>query len=286
MIPSLVVDGAIYGLQLSLLAVGLTLIFGLGGVMNLAHGQFAVVAAIAASLLLSADVPAPLAAVGGIAVAAIFGLIVDRSLMRAAYRRAGEDRLLLGLLLTLGLSLVVDGYLSYAFPQEALAFDLPFPSITVADITIRSASILAAAIAILTLASLLVFLRQTPLGQAIRCIIQSEVGAQLCGIDPSRVRTVIFVLGTGLAGVVGITQGLSSTIDAQAGVALTVYALIVATVGGVRSILGTTVAGLLLGIVHSFTSFYIGAYVTLIIFLMTAAITILVRPRGLLGNWA
>lgn len=286
MIPSLVVDGAIYGLQLSLLAVGLTLIFGLGGVMNLAHGQFAVIAAISASLLLSADVPAPLAAVGGIAVAAIVGLIVDRSLMRAAYRRAGEDRLLLGLLLTLGLSLVIDGYLSYAFPQEALAFDLPVPSVAIAGITIRSASILAAAIAIVSLASLLVFLRQTPLGQAIRCIIQSEVGAQLCGIDPSRVRTVIFVLGTALAGIVGITQGLSSTIDAQAGVALTVYALIVATVGGVRSILGTTVAGLLLGIVHSFTSFYIGAYVTLIIFLMTAAITILIRPRGLLGNWA
>jgi branched-chain amino acid transport system permease protein len=286
LIPSLVVDGAIYGLQLSLLAVGLTLIFGLGGVMNLAHGQFAVIAAIVASLLLAEDVPAPLAAVAGIAVAGILGLIIDRSLMRAAYRRGGEDRLLLGLLLTLGLSLVIDGYLSYAFPQAALSFDIPVPSVTILGITIRSASILAAAIALATLGSLLVFLRQTPLGQAIRCIIQSEVGAQLCGIDPSRVRTVIFVLGTGLAGIVGITQGLSSTIDAQAGVALTVFALIVATVGGVRSILGTAVAGLLLGIVHSFTSFYIGAYVTFIIFLTTAALTIVIRPRGLLGNWA
>lgn len=286
MIPSLVIDGAIYGLQLSLLAVGLTLIFGLGGVMNLAHGQFAVIGAIAASLLLAQDVPAPLAALGGVGVAAILGLILDRSLMRAAYRRAGEDRLLLGLLLTLGLSLVIDGYLSYSFPTAALTFDVPIPSVTVAGIGIRSASLVAAAIAIVTLASLLLFLRGTPLGQAIRCIIQSEVGAQLCGIDPSRIRTVIFVMGTGLAGVVGITQGLSSTIDAQAGVALTVFALVVATVGGVRSILGTTVAGLLLGIVHAFTSFYIGAYITFIIFLMAAVVTILIRPRGLLGDWA
>ncbi len=286
MIPSLVVDGAVYGLQLSLLAVGLTLIFGLGGVMNLAHGQFAVIGAISAGIVLGAGVPAPLAAVVGIAVAGLCGLAVDRSLMRAAYRRTGEDRLLLGLLLTLGLSLVIDGFLSYAFPQSALTFDISVPAVTILGVTIRSASILAALIAVGTLAALLVFLRQTPLGQAIRCIIQSEVGAQLCGIDPARVRTVIFVLGTALAGVVGITQGLSATIDSQAGVALTVLALIVATVGGVRSVMGTTVAGLLLGIVHAFTSFYIGAYLTFIIFLMTAVVTILIRPRGLLGHWA
>lgn len=286
MIAPLLIDGAIYGLQLSLLAVGLTLIFGLGGVMNLAHGQFAVVGAVSAALLLDAGASAPIAALGGIAGAGLLGLVVDRSLMRAAYRRAGEERLLLGLLLTLGLSLVLDGYLSYAFPQAALTFDVPIPAVSVFGIGVRSASILAALIAVVTLGSLLVFLRQTPLGQAIRCIIQSEVGAQLCGVDPGRVRTVIFVMGTLLAGVVGITQGLSATIDAQAGVALTVFALIVATVGGVRSIMGTTVAGLLLGIVHSFTSFYIGAYLTFIIFLMTAAITILIRPRGLLGHWA
>lgn len=286
MIPVLVVDGAIYGLQLSLLAVGLTLIFGLGGVMNLAHGQFAVIAGVTASLLLGAGQSAPVAALAGIALAAILGLAMDRSLMQAAYRRSGEERLLLGLLLTLGFSLVVDGYLSYAFPQAALSFDVPFPAIKVLGITIRSASALAALIALLTLVSLLVFLRQTSIGQAIRCIIQSEVGARICGIDPAGVRTVIVVLGTLLAGIVGITQGLSSTIGSQAGVALTVFALIVATVGGVRSIMGTTVAGLLLGIVHSFTSFYIGAYLTFIIFLATAAVTILIRPRGLLGDWA
>jgi branched-chain amino acid transport system permease protein len=285
-IPSLVVDGVIYGLQLSLLAVGLTLIFGLGGVMNLAHGQFAVIAAVTAGSLLGSGAPAALAAAAGIAVAAIVGLAFDRTLMRAAYRRVGEDRLLLGLLLTLGFSLIVDGYLSYAFPEAALTFDLPFPAVTVLGITVRSASLLAALIALVTLGSLLLFLRQTSLGQAIRCIIQSEVGAQLCGIDPARIRSVIFVLGTGLAGVVGITQGLSATIDAQAGVALTVLALIIATVGGVRSIMGTTVAGVILGVVHSFTSFYVGAYLTLIVFLATAALTILIRPRGLLGHWA
>ncbi|MBU6424415.1 MAG: branched-chain amino acid ABC transporter permease [Chloroflexi bacterium] len=285
MIPSLVVDGAIYGLQLSLLAVGLTLIFGLGGVMNLAHGQFAVVAGITAALLIAADVPVPLAAVLAILAAGLLGLIVDRSLMLAAYRRTGEQRLLFGLLMTLGLSFVIEGVLNYAFPETALSIEMPLPALDILGTTVRSASAVVALIAIVTLVALLVFLREAPLGQAIRCVIQSEVGAQLCGIDPSRLRTIIFVLGTLLAGLVGITQGLTASIDPNAGLQLTVFALIVATVGGVRSILGTMVAGLLLGIVHSFTSFYIGAYLTFIIFLVTAVATILVRPRGLLGNW-
>ena len=282
----LFIDGIIYGLQLSLLAVGLTLIFGLGGVMNLAHGQFAVVAAIAAALLLSAGVAAPLAAIVGIGMAGALGLAFDRSLLVFAYRRTGEQRLLLGLLLTLGISFVIEGFLSYAYPETALSFDLPLPPLDLHGTTVRSASAAAALIAALALLGLLVFLREAPLGQAIRCVIQSEVGAQLCGIDPSRLRTIIFVLGTLLAGLVGITQGMTASVDAQAGLQLTVFALIVSTVGGVRSILGTTVAGLLLGIVHSFTSFYIGAYVTFIIFLVTAVATIFARPRGLLGDWA
>ncbi|MDE3102651.1 MAG: branched-chain amino acid ABC transporter permease [Chloroflexota bacterium] len=285
MTTSLIIDGLIYGLQLSLLAVGLTLIFGLGGVMNLAHGQFAVVAGITAALLMAAHVPVPLAAVLAILAAGLLGLIVDRSLMLAAYRRTGEQRLLFGLLMTLGLSFVIEGVLNYAFPETALSIEMPLPALDILGTTVRSASAVVALIAIVTLVALLVFLREAPLGQAIRCVIQSEVGAQLCGIDPSRLRTIIFVLGTLLAGLVGITQGLTASIDPNAGLQLTVFALIVATVGGVRSILGTMVAGLLLGIVHSFTSFYIGAYLTFIIFLVTAVATILVRPRGLLGNW-
>ncbi|MDE3112983.1 MAG: branched-chain amino acid ABC transporter permease [Chloroflexota bacterium] len=285
MTTSLVIDGLIYGLQLSLLAVGLTLIFGLGGVMNLAHGQFAVVAGITAALLMAADVPAPLAAVVAILAAGALGLVVDRSLMLAAYRRSGEQRLLFGLLMTLGLSFVIEGFLNFAFPETALSIETPLPALTIFGTTVRSASAVVALIAVVTLLGLLAFLREAPLGQAIRCVIQSEVGAQLCGIDPSRLRTIIFVLGTLLAGLVGITQGLTASIDPNAGLELTVFALIVATVGGVRSILGTTVAGLLLGVVHAFTSFYIGAYLTFIIFLVTAVATILVRPRGLLGHW-
>ena len=278
-------DGIVYGLQLSLLAVGLTLIFGLGGVLNLAHGQFAVIAAIFTWLLIGKGVVAPVAAGLGILIAGVVGLIIDRLLLLPAYRLKGDSRLLLALMLTLGLAFVIEGGITYRFPQAELSLLLPIPMIMVLGVVIRTASLVVALGSILVLLSLLLFLKRTGLGKAIRSIIQNEEGAELCGIDPARMRTLIFIFGSLIAGLVGITQGLSASLGPQAGFELTIFALIVAVVGGVRSINGTLAAGILLGVVHAFTSYFVGAYMTYIILLATAIFTVLIRPSGLFGRW-
>lgn len=282
---AILIDGIVQGLQLSLLAVGITLIYGLGGVLNLAHGQFAVVAGIATALLVAHGTNAVLASLLGVLAAGIFGLVIDRSLMVPAYRYSGEDRLLLGLLLTLGLSFVVDGYLNYQLPDVALTLGLPVPSLSVAGVVVRSASAVTSLIAVLAFLLLFIFLRSTLLGKAVRSIIQNEVGAKLCGIDPARTRTLIVVLSGAMAGLAGIAQGLFSSLGTEMGVEFTILGLIVAVVGGVRSINGTLAAGILLGIVNAFASYYVGAYLALIILLGTAMLTILVRPSGLLAYW-
>ena len=284
MLPILI-DGIVQGLQLSLLAVGITLIYGLGGVLNLAHGQFAVIAGVATALLMGNGLAAPLAVVFGVLAAGVFGLVIDRSLMLPAYRYRGEERLLLGLLLTLGLSFIVDGFLNYRFPNVALAVTLPTPSLSVGGITIRTASVVTSLMALFVFLSLTIFLRGTLLGKVIRSIIQNEVGAELCGIDPTRTRTLIVVLSGAMAGLAGIAQGLFSSLGTEMGTEFTILALIVAVLGGVRSINGTLAAGVLLGIVNAFASYYIGAYLTLIILLAAAMVTILVRPSGLLAHW-
>jgi len=281
----ILIDGVVQGLQLSLLAVGITLIYGLGGVLNLAHGQFAVTAGIATALLISNGVNVIVASLLGVLAAGVFGLVIDRSLLLAAYRYKGEERLLLGLVLTLGLSFVVDGYLNYRLPNVALTLRLPIPSLSVFGITIRAASVVMSLMAILVFLLLLIFLKGTLLGKAIRSIIQNEVGAELCGIRPARTRTFIVALSAVMAGLAGIAQGLFSSLGTEMGVEFTILALIVAVVGGVRSINGTLVAGILLGIVNAYASYYIGAYLALIILLGTAMLTILIRPSGLLAYW-
>lgn len=282
---AILIDGVVQGLQLSLLAVGITLIYGLGGVLNLAHGQFAVIGGIATALIMDRGLGGPAASVLGVLVAGAFGLVVDRSLLVPAYRYKGEERLLLGLLLTLGLSFVVDGYLNLQFPNIALTLPLPTPSVSVAGITIRTASVATSLIALLAFLLLTLFLRGTLVGKAIRSIIQNEVGAELCGIDPTRTRTMIVVLSAVMAGLAGIAQGLFSSLGTEMGIEFTILGLIVAVLGGVRSINGTLAAGVLLGIVNAFASYYVGAYLTLIILLGAAMVTILVRPSGLLAHW-
>jgi branched-chain amino acid transport system permease protein len=278
-------DGVVQGLQLSLLAVGITLIYGLGGVLNLAHGQFAIVGGVAAALLLQLGLGPIAASLGGIASAGVLGLIVDRTLMLPAYRYRGEERLLLGLILTLGLSFVIDGYLNWKFPEFSLSFQLKVPMVEFGGIAMRTASLASSLIALVLFAALFAFLKLTLLGKSIRSIIENEAGAELCGIDPSRTRTLIVCLAAMMAGVAGVTQGLFSSLGTEMGPEFTILGLLVAVVGGVRSINGTLAAGILLGIVNAFASHYVGAYVAYIILLSFAMATILVRPAGLLARF-
>jgi branched-chain amino acid transport system permease protein len=282
---AILLDGIVQGLQLSLLAVGITLIYGLGGVLNLAHGQFAVVGGVAAAILVSAGVHPFAAAAGGIACAGLLGWIVDRTLLVPAYRYRGEDRLLLGLILTLGLSFVIDGALNYKFPEFSLTFRLPLAMVELGGIPMRTASLAASAIAIVVFGGLFAFLRFTLLGKTIRSIIENEAGAELCGIDPGRTRTLIVFLAAMMAGIAGVTQGLFSSLGTEMGPEFTTLGLLVAVVGGVRSVNGTLAAGVLLGIVNAFASHYVGAYVAYILLLSAAMATILVRPAGLLARF-
>jgi branched-chain amino acid transport system permease protein len=115
-------------------------------------------------------------------------------------------------------------------------------------------------------------------------VIQDETGARLVGISPSLVRTVIFALSGALAGLVAVTRSMTGPLTVTAGFDLTTIALIVAVVGGLGSVAGAFLAGVLLGIVDNVSAHYIGEYITAIVLLAAAAITILVRPRGLLGR--
>jgi branched-subunit amino acid ABC-type transport system permease component len=281
---AVVLDGVAYGLQLALLAVGLTLIYGLGGVLNLAHGQFAVVTAIATALLIDRGVPTLWAVAAGIALGAVLALAIDASIMRPVYRLRGEARVLLSLLLTIGVAFVIDGLLIYFYPFTALNLNVSGDAINLLGVPMRRGSLAAAALALVALGLLILFLRYTRRGKAVRSIIQDEEGAQLCGINPSRVRTAVFALSGGLAGVAAVAEGMTSSLSATDGLNLTILALIVTVVGGLGSVSGALLAGLLLGIVYSLSSFHIGAYITFIILLLAAMITILIRPSGLMGR--
>ncbi|MEM9131915.1 MAG: branched-chain amino acid ABC transporter permease [Actinomycetota bacterium] len=281
---AVLVDGFVLGLQFGILGVGLTLVYGLGGVVNLAHGQMAVMAAIVTARLIDRGVSTAIAIVIGIAAAGLLGIIIDRTIMQPVYRDQTDHRVLLGLLLMLGVGFVIDGVLEWRYPIEALNLRVGGDPVSLFGLKIRRGSIWASAIIGLIGVALVLFFRFTTFGRATRSVIQDEEGARLCGINPAMVRTVIFGLSGALAGSVAMIQAMTSPVVSTAGVGLTIFALIVAVVGGLGSVSGAFLAGILLGIVNTLSAFYIGTFVSSIILVAAAAITILLRPQGLLSR--
>ena len=279
-----ILDGIVLGLQYGLLGVGLTLIYGLAGILNLAQGQVAVAGAIAISVLTGngwAAVPAVL--VGLVAAGALMA-VIDLTLMRPVYRQEGEARVLMGLLVMLGVAFVIDGYLVWQHPIEQLSLRIGGDAVPVLGVDMTRGSLLASAITIATGLVLVVFFRATSMGRGVRSVIQDEDGARLCGVNPSAVRTFVFALSGVLACLVAATRSMTGPIGLSNTTSLTVLALIVAVVGGLGSVSGAFAAGVLLGVVDRLSSFYIGTYVTTIVLLVCAALTIVLRPRGLLGR--
>jgi branched-chain amino acid transport system permease protein len=281
---AVILDGIVLGLQFGLLGVGLTLVYGLGGVLNLAYGQLAVLAAIVVALTVDAGAVTAVAVTLGLLVAGGVSLGLDLTLMRPVYRLRGERRVLLGLLLMLGVAFIIDGLLVWRYPSESLSLRIGGDPVPILGVNMRTGSLLASAIAIAAGGVLLLFFRLTTLGHAVRSVIQDEEGARLCGVNPAVVRSFIFALSGVLAGLVAVTRSMTSPVTVSAGIDLTILALIVAVVGGLGSVSGAFLAGVLLGIVNTVSAFYIGSYVTTIILLAAAALTIVIRPAGLLGH--
>ena len=281
---AVVLDGIVLGLAFGLLGVGMTLVYGLGGVLNLAYGQMVVLAAIVAANLMADGRATLLAAVTGVLAAAGIAVLLDLTLMRPVYRQHGEERTLMGLLLTLGAAFVIGGILTWRYPDGALYIDIAGNPVSILGVPMTRGSIWASVLALLVAALLLLFFGATTFGRGVRSVIQDEVGARLVGINPSFVRTIIFALSGALAGIVAIASAMTGPLTVNAGFELTTFALIVTVVGGLGSVAGAFLAGVLLGIVNSLSAHYIGQYITTIILLGAAALTILIRPRGLLGR--
>jgi branched-chain amino acid transport system permease protein len=277
-LAAITVDGLAFGASLALLGVGITLVYGLGEVLNLAIGAFAVIAAISASLLTSEGVALPVAAAAGLGLVGVFGLVIDRTLLSLVYRSDGEERILLGIFTTLGLAVMIEGVLvnvvssRYSLPLGLSPIDLGTTVVTGTSV----ASIVVAAVVLLVLFA---FLNRTFLGKATRTIFQDERGAQLVGIDPRKIRTLVFVLSAVVAGLAGLLVAARSNVGVGNAFEFTTFALIVSIVGGVRSLVGAVIAGIVLGLVNTLANFFIGSYVATIILFGAAIVFLLFRPE-------
>lgn len=272
------IDGLAFGVILGMLGLGITLVWGLGGVLNLAIGVFSVLGLLLALELMGVVqhlwLAVPLAMLG----VGLVGLVVDRTLLSFVYRSEGDERILLGIFTTLGLAIAVDGLLTALYPTS-YAIDAGVGSRELLGVLVRGSSIAVISVSAVTFLLLYLFIRRTYLGGAVRTVMQNETGAVLSGIDPRAMRTLVFVVSAAIAGLAGVLVGFTSQVDVAMSFELTINAVIVSVVGGVTSVPGTVLAGVMLGVVSVFTSAYIGAYVAEVVLLAVAVVALVARPK-------
>jgi branched-chain amino acid transport system permease protein len=280
-----ILDGVVLGAILSLIAVGLTLIYGLADVLNLSHGEILVAGTVAASVLLQyIGLPLFLSLAAGVLVTIGAGVFIEKVVLRPVYTLEGDERVLLGLYMTLAFSILLHGILITTFPTAYLTVNLPTPTIEFNGIRVRTAQIFAGAFSSVILAILFLFLKRSWTGMAIRSLTQNEVGALLVGINVKRYRLLVFVLGSLLVALAGIIRSIVATVGPENGFEFTILALLVCVVGGIRSVYGTIVAGLMIGVVYSFLVYLIGTYLAYVALLAVVMVTLLVRPYGIVGE--
>lgn len=242
-----------------LVGVGFTLVFGLTHLINFAHGQFMVLGAFIAFALVTSGVPYWIALpLAGLAL----GLIAS-SLDLAIFRR-NIDRPLNGLIVSLGLVIVIEGVVVRVWGIDPYAIPSPLGSPFDLDgVRITQERVLLLGVATGLIAGLFYLLRRTDLGRSIRAVAENRYAASLIGINVGRTITVTFFVGSAIAGLAGALLGVIFPFTAFFGGDLLLKGIAVALVGGMGSVEGALVAGLLLGVVETMGSAYgvnIGIY--------------------------
>lgn len=272
------IDGLAQAMFLILLGVGITLVFGLGEVLNLAIGAFAIGAILLANTLVRTGLSIPVAMLVSVLAVGLFSLLVDKTLLELVYKSEGEERILLGIFVTLGLATAIEGLLILRYPSE-YSLRLGLPSFNVGDVNIVGSVLAIIVVGLIILVLLFAFLRMTFIGKATRTVFQDEVGALLVGVDPRQMRTLVFVLSSVVAALAGVLFALGATVRVDDSFTFTIFALIVAIVGGVRNIEGAVVAGFVLGLVANYANFFVGSYFASLILFGAAVVVLLVNPE-------
>lgn len=277
-----VLNGLLDGVYYLLIALGLSLIFSLGGIVNLAHGAFYAIGAYLTIVL------APHVGFGGAIFAspvlvALIGIVIERGLFRHFYRRDP----ILSLLLTFGLAMVAEQSLRMIFGAPPLSFSIP-PAlrgqIFIGDFIYSRYRALLIAIAAVCVLGLWFLLQRTAFGRVVRAGVQNPDMVGALGISLQPYMMAVAAIGIGLAGLAGVLLAPIYSIHPAMGQEIITPAFVVVVIGGLGSFWGVVVAALMVGLVKGIT---IGLgytqWSTAVIYLMMLLV-LLFRPRGLFGE--
>lgn len=280
-----ILNGLMTGAIYALVALGLTLIYGVLHIINFAHGAMltaAMFAAFFAYTLLGLD---PYLAVFLLApLFFVLGYGLQRLLIGPAAH--GEDRNYL--LVTLGLAIIIQNVLLYAFRADTRTIDLSyaFNTIEIGSVLLAVPRVVAFAAVVAVAAALWAIMQWTDTGKAIRAVAKEKIGAELSGIDVKHIYAVTFGLGSACVAVAACLLIPTYYVNPTAGEAFVLVAFTIVVLGGMGSIAGALIGGLVIGVVESLSSVFLGASLGQIGIFLIFIVVLLLRPSGLFGERA
>lgn len=265
---------------LVVISIGLAVIFGMMGVINLAHGEFLMLGAFATLTAVRAGLNFWIAIIVAALAVGVFGLIIERLLIRHLY-----GRLIDSMLATWGLSLILIQGAVFIFGPSTQGIRTPLGSVRIGVYSVSQYSLVLIVAAIVLLAIVLWVFTRTPYGTMARASTQLPNMASAVGINTSRVNMITFAFGSALAGVGGALLAPIAGVLPSMGQAYVARAFVVVIVGGPGVLTGTSAASALLGATENVVSFLSTSVLGQVALFIAAIVLLRFMPTGISGRW-
>jgi branched-chain amino acid transport system permease protein len=275
-----ILQGGIYALG----AFGLSLIFGVLRVLNVAHGDFLVLGGLTTYWLYTAFGLSPFLSIGLVLPAfALVGMVAEGLLIRPIRARTSHEFLVASILITLGLALAIEDLGAFLMAQPVKGIDYSLPPLRVGSVVISTLRLLSLGVIVILTLGLHAFLKKTRTGKAIRAVIEDREGAMLAGINVSAVSRNTFGIGIALTAAAGVFFITIIPVDPHLGIPLTLKYLSIIVLGGIGNLPGTLLGAVVLGLAESLVGFWLGAEWSVTVAFVILVGILLLRPKGLLG---
>lgn len=269
--------GGIYGL----VAMGLTMIFGVMDVMNFAHAAFLAIGMYVTYVMFSSFGISPLLSLPlAFIVLLVIGIAIERTTIEPIIDAPPQNQIII----TLGLWFVIEALIEIYFSPDPRTIHDSYESFSVGGVAIPEGQLYSLVIAVTMMAATWYFLYRTDTGRRIRATADNRVGAQYVGIDVTRINYTTFGLGAALAGVAGAAITMVRPFDPYTGEIYLINAFIVVVLGGIGSFPGAVLAGLIIGLIEVFGSYYFPGTVYQILIFLVFILTLIIKPNGLFGG--
>lgn len=283
------ITGIRLGSVYALIALGYTMVYGIIKLINFAHGDFIMVGGytlyFAIPVMMKMGLPGWTAVILAVIVCACVGMLVELLAYRPV-RKKGTN--LTALITAIAMSFVLEN-LAQAIPaigpDPRVPFTLFTQTITVGGVSISSATIITIIVSALVMCALYLFTQKTRIGRAMRCVSEDKQAAVLMGINVNRTIITTFAIGAGLAAIAALMYiAQYPKIYTTMGATLGIYAFVAAVLGGIGSLPGAMLGGMVIGIVQSATNTYISSSMSDTFVYLILIIVLMIKPAGILGK--